>query len=909
MTMSPCMHIRRLRVAQLRRFRSPFELDELDPGLNILSGPNEAGKSTLVRAIRAAFFERCRSSGAEDLRPWGDGSAAPEVTLDFAWAGQSCRLIKSFLSKKRCTLHVGSNLWEGQEAEDHLAQLFGFAFAGKGGSKSEHWGIPGLLWVEQGTGQDVQKAAEHAREHVHHALAGQVDATAGALASTRGDAVLARLRSDRADVLTPAGKPRAAYAEAIHHLQALQVRLAGLDEQITQYRRDVDQLADLRAQHQAQEQARPCQGWRAQLEERQHQLQAVQSSEQQLIEMRRRHAQGLQQQSLLQHQLTTWMQQDEDGRLRVQRVHKLSEELGAVEVRVVDARRRFNIAQTDASAARQAVQQAHQHGALHAQQTQVQDARLQAERSQQDLARAEMAQTRLIQLGTQAQACAMAPEDLKELQRLESRRRALSLQQQSLATRLAFELVAGVSLSLESEKGEKGGKGEEGEDAVLRDVGERWLLAPTTLEVPGVGRLHISPGGTALDEHGRELEQVEDALQRALQRMGLPDVPAAELRMAQHKELESQRSWAEQALSLVAPQGLDALRQVAAQASARLESAQSAWNELRALTTPTTTHTTTTPAPLALDEAEALQAHVQAELDVARQAQTQALQQQAALQSRYEDAQREWVAIRAVLEQPDRADHISSARQALLNIQVELDALDMRIEQAQAQLAQARPEILAQDIARLERTIKLWQDQHQQRRERILVLENTLQQAGAQGLEEARAALALECERAERRQVELQRRAAALDLLCQKLEGQRSATLARMQAPLQQRLQHYLPLLFPRATLHITEGLVPGALSRPDRAGVLETGEFATLSFGAREQLGLISRFAYADLLRDAGRPTLLILDDALVHSDAVRLDAMKSVICDVAQRHQVLFFTCHPELWCDMGVAMRHLP
>ena len=56
------MQITRLRVEQLRRFRAPLELAGFTPGLNILAGPNEAGKSTLVRAIRAAFFERHKSS-------------------------------------------------------------------------------------------------------------------------------------------------------------------------------------------------------------------------------------------------------------------------------------------------------------------------------------------------------------------------------------------------------------------------------------------------------------------------------------------------------------------------------------------------------------------------------------------------------------------------------------------------------------------------------------------------------------------------------------------------------------------------------------------------------------------------------------------------------------------------------
>jgi hypothetical protein len=107
----------------------------------------------------------------------------------------------------------------------------------------------------------------------------------------------------------------------------------------------------------------------------------------------------------------------------------------------------------------------------------------------------------------------------------------------------------------------------------------------------------------------------------------------------------------------------------------------------------------------------------------------------------------------------------------------------------------------------------------------------------------------------------------------------------------------------------VDEQLQPGALSRPGNGDGDAAGDFGSLSFGAREQLGVISRLAYADLLREAGRPTLIILDDALVHSDAGRLASMKRVLYDAAQRHQVLLFTCHAERWRDMGVAVRSLP
>ena len=122
-----------------------------------------------------------------------------------------------------------------------------------------------------------------------------------------------------------------------------------------------------------------------------------------------------------------------------------------------------------------------------------------------------------------------------------------------------------------------------------------------------------------------------------------------------------------------------------------------------------------------------------------------------------------------------------------------------------------------------------------------------------------------------------------------------------------QHLNRYLQLLFPQASVSVDDNLVPQTLLRIGQ-GQEERGDFNALSFGAREQMGLISRLAYADLLQEAGRPTLIILDDALVHSDAQRIGQMKRILFDAAQRHQILLFTCHPLNWRDLGVPAREL-
>ena len=85
------MIITRLRLSGVRRHE---ELDvELRPGLNIVRGPNEAGKSTIQRAIEMVLFRRPTFASAEldDIRPWRQPDAEPTIEIEFA-AGARMRI-------------------------------------------------------------------------------------------------------------------------------------------------------------------------------------------------------------------------------------------------------------------------------------------------------------------------------------------------------------------------------------------------------------------------------------------------------------------------------------------------------------------------------------------------------------------------------------------------------------------------------------------------------------------------------------------------------------------------------------------------------------------------------------------------------------------------------------------------
>lgn len=77
------------------------------------------------------------------------------------------------------------------------------------------------------------------------------------------------------------------------------------------------------------------------------------------------------------------------------------------------------------------------------------------------------------------------------------------------------------------------------------------------------------------------------------------------------------------------------------------------------------------------------------------------------------------------------------------------------------------------------------------------------------------------------------------------------------------------------------------------------------LSRGIQEQIYLCLRLGTLDHL-DAGRePLPLILDEALVHWDPQRRAALYPVLAEMASRRQVILFSCHPEFAREAQVAM----
>lgn len=877
------MKLSRIRVEQFKQFRQPIEIADLEPGINLFTGPNEAGKSTLVAAIRAAFFERHRSGSVEELRPWGDSVASPTVELEFVLAGAHYRLTKSFLHKKRCELQIGVQRLDGAVAEDHLAQLLGFEYAGRGASAAEHWGIPGLLWMQQGSAQEIKDAVGHATDHLRTAL----NASLGEVISSGGDDVLTRVEAARNALLTPAtSAPRGELGEAIKKETQLKQALEHLDADVSSYRQKVDQLAALRREHEAEALEKPWVHCRTLEQTSRDKLKAVREVTAALVQDRERAAVLEEQISLARSQVETFASQEEHVKVRCAALGSARQ---AVEVAVANVehwKQKLAMANNRYTSIQTVLRRVRETATRRELSEKLQEAQSNARQLATVLTRAESEHAKWLALQKQAASTAIANQDLEMLRKQQAQLQTLQARLANAATRVRLVLTDGQRVQI----------GEEW----IADSTERLLKETTTITLPGLGRLEVEPGGTDLADLRRQEKAARDAHAVLMQRLGVQSLEEAEACARRQQQLASDINACAASLNALAPDGIDALRTARVAQDAQVEKftlhlAQLPMEGADAVVLP------------GIAEAELEEQTARTALDEMTKQYNAAQLAAGKAQALFDAGQRELSAAEAVFTAPDRAARVAAASRALLDARAEAQALAARVATRTEQVAQARPDILEQDVARFRNSAEQHEKQFAERRDRLVRLEAELEAAGAQGLEEQRAELLRDLTQAVDRADQLRRRARALDYLLELLRDRRSAMTRRLQAPLQKHLNRHLQLLFPDAKLEIDENLTPGPITRSGNNG-RETGDFDALSFGAREQMGVISRLAYADLLKEAGRPTLIILDDALVHSDSERLAQMKRVLFDAATRHQILLFTCHPGNWKDLGVRSRPL-
>jgi chromosome segregation ATPase len=865
------MKLQSIAIQEFKQFTGKLVVDDLQPGLNLFVGPNEAGKSTIAEAVRAVFLERYKASHLKDLLPWGKASGQPTVEVSFDLDGTACRLSKQFVTRQRCELKIGQSVFGEDEAEDKLADLLGFSRPARGPLKAENAGVPGLLWVQQGGTQEVRDSTGHAAQYLRDALS----QLSGGRESAGEDALIAAVQRELRQLLTArTQKSTGPLAEAEQTLVRLIDERNELEQQRQQFEENIARLA---AQQEAFDDTQRKRPWELH-EQRALQAQLRADAVAQLEIGLQGLAQSL---KASEAELALPLQQEQNAleleaavaRER-QQLDALRASVAAVQAEHADAAAsvaQFEQAFADANRALELANAAVTAADLR---SQIGLYRAESERLEASIAAASKANDAVLEAAREAATLEIDETKLKRLASLASELTVLRARTEAAMTRIEYRLNGPITVDDEPVNGE----------GVLR------LDEEKRIGLGALGELRVIPGVSDLPARLSELASLEAQHAQVLQALGVASLGEGEARHERWKGALAQQKSQAKILEVHAPQGIEALRAASATAAARMQAANERLTGLPDVS-----------AAPPLDEARRNAEIARDALEAARKVLTQAADKKSTGMANAESLAAQLQRKEAQLNDEAFRHNRAQWQTKIVEQRVQVEALRKEREGRERELEAARLDDPAAEAKRYRASAELARSEQNERQVKIAGLRSQLETVGASGLGERLAAVQAKVEQATRRKDELSLRAGALSLLDEVLVDERDAAVAQLRAPLTERLGHYLKRIFPQSTIALGDDLSPATLERFGRADTLDA-----LSFGTREQLGILTRLAYADLLKASGRPTLLMLDDAAVHTDAARRDAIKRALIDAATRHQILVFTCHPELWDDLGVRQR---
>lgn len=868
---------------------------DFHPGLTLITGANESGKSSLVEALHRSLFLRGNATGApvQQLRSL-QHSGHPQVTLNFEAKGRSWVLQKRFSGQSGTTSLSGAGepARLGSEAEEQLASLLGIDEII--GSRQAGRVLPtrwAHLWVMQGEGgRDLLKlGGEH---YDLRSLIDQLEQGAdAALQSPLDQQLHDQLEQLVSASLTTRGtRHQSILWQREQALKASEERLASAMAELHDYEQASTSLDALDDEQRQLEQTR-----KPQLEQEQHQL----------MEEQRQVAQAKAARQSLEQQLTPLNQRQQQLQLHRRRLQETEKTLANQQqqnVRVTAELERLQ---------RLLVEQSETVKRLMLDHDQLEQKRSGLERRGQQLRRLEerlQLDQRLTQLARQQKQLvnwkgqqkeirealsslrAPEPEALVMLQKQTRQLEALAIRRDAMASVITLE-CSDQQVRLD--------------DAPM-EAGESQRRTSTFSLSVGKGvKLRIAPGGgDGLETIHREHQTLTQAIQASLSHWQATSVAELEARGRQRMELLTRQSLlqqqtpeiddpkiiqAEEASARERLQDLEHELNDGAQAAREELSTQDAEAIQQALITCRQHYRTTNEQRQSLQK----QLEQQETLLKGQQQQQQALQlQREALTAEIRSLDQQRLALIRDHGDGERIDaDLRQLEEQIGNLQTQLNALP------KADRANSGAD------AAIDRRLKAAQQQLQQLQERL------------QSLSSERGALRERCNSLGRRdpyahaeeartQLEQARQAHSTEALQVKAHQHllhlfntaRSDLSQRYTAPLSRSIAHYLrPLLTqPDALCSLSYDAKNGLGDlRLQRDGL--TLPFANLSGGMREQLNAALRLALADTLRTGHDGCLPVLfDDAFSNTDPARLQAVLSMLRQAADDGlQVVVLSC----------------
>ena len=881
------MRIRDIEVRDFRKLRHVM-VSGLKDGINVITGDNETGKSTLLAAVQAALFQRHNVTGKvlEDMQPFGC-AVRPQVKLGFEVNQGVYQLRKIFggPSGSAEVVDPGGLRFSNHDADHKLEELLNFQAASRGGTKFHELGIWPLFWVEQGTTFQAVDINPGVRATVQSSLRKEV-----------GDILVGesggRLKDRFADLYgkfftaktgTPTGELSAARKEVLR-LEAL---LNDKRSELAQLGHEVASLeAALTRRDKLNDPA---------LRERLEKAKADALLEARALEVLDQQRKQADNELRLKRALHKNTQAAREQRLTLaDEVSRLEQKLIACENADAEAKRNLEKREIELQGRIEQLD-----GARSAEKAAT-DQRIKMSRVL-ELVKVSASYALIVQRLTDATSAAdkeaearktaaairVTAKDVERLRKLEQALFQAEANLKAAATRIGFEIQEPSRLTV------NGGPVPSTREMLATDV--------VSISIEAIGELRVSPGGEGLDSRRDLRAGAQQKLASALAELGVPSVQLAHELDQSRRDAESEINTHKLVVQALAPDGLNALRQEASTQEGQIQTLRRILGDIEL--------PDLNSATAAVAVAEGQERHSRSEverLDVEvgevrtgrDGARTLKTTKETELRGTSEDLGRRretLTSARAIKADQTVIDEADSAGADELAAEKTYTGLEERYKSED-------PEGIALRSTTTSAALTSLEEQIAEAERSINKLRITLDVLGQKGLGEECAIIESDLNATRIRAGALEQEANAIRVAYNMIVQVEKEANTQFLQPVVRRVQPYLNRVLPGSQIQLgtdmtIEGLQRGTVKEP----------FECLSVGAREQLSMIARIAFADLLADEGVDAPIILDDALVYADDGRFADALMTLAFAAKRHQIIILTCHEQRYLGLqGPVIR---
>jgi len=872
------MRIHSLRVANFKGI-DERTVEFPENGVVVVEGPNEVGKSSMIEALHLLLgkLDSSKKAKIKEAKPV-DRDVGPEVEAEIESGKYRFRYFKRFLKKPETVLRIlapQKHDLTGRTAHERVDAILDES-------------MDRVLWdALQVTQADPLTQASLAQAQ---SLAAALDQSAGQeIAGDRESTLFTRVESEYARYFTPTGKPGKALQEAEARAEDAQATLDETTEKLLLLEQDVaaiDRLEKdtvrLETQHRNQLTAHA---------ERVKELDELRQQESKL--------EGLAMQaSAAAASATASRNADEARRRRIEsaeaaqrRCAELETQAKAREPELREAEEVANAANEQLATANSAAAELrrvaelrerdknHLHYQLDLQKMRERRKAIDEDRERRAKATAELEENRVDEA-----AARRIREAHDALQRAEA-------QAQTRSPQLFVRAHKNIAIELDGERHEL-----KQDSEVERTVGDRLKLS-----IHGILDVEFR-GGAGTRELQDAIRQRRDELTAILETAGVASLEDAEAALRARAEChlvleQCDRQIAQNLADLTYESLVDKIERTSAAGqrymAERPSDPEPAPNYDAAVTMNREARAAATAADIAQQDARA-RADAAREKFAERKDRTE--------RSRFEIqlAQRELEKERTLLEQERLAKPDDALAKELEAAVAKASATRDAATTAERALGAGRVLEARQLADNAEKAAARTNEERTDVRDRLRDTRNRIEMLGGDGLFESEQRAHTLVEHAARERDDLQTRAAAARLLYDTMVEEQAAARSAYAAPLRDKIGQLGRLVYHES---FAVQLDHNTLSVRQRTLRGRTIPFDSLSVGAREQLGMITRLAVA-LLVDEEHGVPVVLDDTLGSTDPERLEGLGAMLNVAGQRAQIIVLTCTPDRFRHVGDA-----